>query len=364
MPVQRRQTRYQVGDYWLTKNKRYKYWRAAWYEGAANARQTRSASLGTPDFEEAKQALKAFVVERERPKNSPAEALETVTCMSIYWEDHAKHIASAGQIQASIGHLTETFAGLPISDLTPNRIRGFVQKRRDQGCSDATIRRNLSDLNAALNHARKQNYVMAVPFIQLPPRPPARDRILTMEEMAALFACCETPHVFTFLMVAANTLARPENILDLRSFQIHVGDRLIKLNPPGRAQTKKHRPIVPITNTLLPYVTDLKSEYVVSYKGKEVKSIKTAFRKLRVRAGLSEDVVAKTIRYTMAVELRKRAVPALEIAGMLGHKTLGESETYAAYAADYLGEAARAIDDYFDELWGRKDMSNVVRLRG
>ena len=38
-------------------------------------------------------------------------------------------------------------------------------------------------------------------------------------------------------------------------------------------------------------------------------SFKTAFRKMRARAGLGMDVVPKTIRHTMATELRAAAVP-------------------------------------------------------
>jgi hypothetical protein len=48
----------------------------------------------------------------------------------------------------------------------------------------------------------------------------------------------------------------------------------------------------------------------------------------------------------MAVELRRRSVPAWEVAGFLGHTPPGlrTSEVYAKFAPDYLGQAASAID--------------------
>lgn len=52
----------------------------------------------------------------------------------------------------------------------------------------------------------------------------------------------------------------------------------------------------------------------------------------------------------MATELRKRAVPAWEVAGFLGHKSQGITERYAKYAPDYLGQAVPAIDQYLFEL--------------
>ena len=53
---------------------------------------------------------------------------------------------------------------------------------------------------------------------------------------------------------SSNTLARPEAILELKLFQVNLDDRLITLNPPGREQTKKRRPTLPITDTLFPWL--------------------------------------------------------------------------------------------------------------
>ena len=78
--------------------------------------------------------------------------------------------------------------------------------------------------------------------------------------------------------------------------------------------------------------------------------MKTGFRKLRARAGLSKDVVPYTIRHTMATELCKRGVAPWEVSGMLGHKSGGTTERYAKYDPDYLSKAARVIDGYFQEL--------------
>ena len=56
------------------------------------------------------------------------------------------------------------------------------------------------------------------------------------------------------------------------------------------------------------------------------------------RAGLSPDVSPYTLRHTMATELRKRGVPAWEVAGLLGHKagSYRTTEIYAKFGPDYL----------------------------
>jgi integrase len=60
--------------------------------------------------------------------------------------------------------------------------------------------------------------------------------------------------MLTFLLIGAHTLARPAAILDLRPSQFDDAHRLLDLNPPGRTQNKKFRPIVPVTPTLLPWL--------------------------------------------------------------------------------------------------------------
>ena len=97
-------------------------------------------------------------------------------------------------------------------------------------------------------------------------------------------------------MIAFNTLARPEAILELRRFQVDIANRLIRFNPPGRKQTKKIRPTLPVTSTLLPWLEQAGDcEYFVNWQGRPLQSMKTSFRKLRKDAGLGDEVVPYTI---------------------------------------------------------------------
>ncbi|MFB2550173.1 site-specific integrase [Ensifer soli] len=158
------------------------------------------------------------------------------------------------------------------------------------------------------------------------------------------------PHVFTFSMIMLNTLSRPEAVLELTPAQINIEDRLVRLNPKGRKQTKKYRPTVPLTDTLLPFVRAMNVPAFVMWNGRPVKSVKKTFEKAVERAGLSSEITPYSLRHTMAKELRKRAVPAWEVKGMLGHKIPGVTEDYAEYDPDYLSKGRQAIDAYFKEL--------------
>jgi hypothetical protein len=73
-----------------------------------------------------------------------------------------------------------------------------------------------------------------------------------------------------------NTLARPSAILDLGSSQFDEAHGLLDLNPPGRTQNKKFRPILPVTPTLMPWLrreAGPTGRYV-SYRKRPVHSIR------------------------------------------------------------------------------------------
>ena len=325
-------------------------WHVTWYD--KTNRQTRRASLGTADFEEAKIKLGLWVTEKrtardERPSDVPLEDV-----LIRYYQQHARHLPSAEQSRYALAKWSDFFACAMVSEVTLQAQEQFVRWLRNQKCSDGYIQRILTAGKAALNRAYRNQEILSVPYVMTVPTSRQRERRLRLDEVAALFNAIDRDHLFFYCMIAFNTLSRPDAILSLQRSQIEFEDRLIALNPPGRKQTKKYRPVVPITNTLLPWLKNSAHEQFVHWKGKPIASIKTGFRRLRERANLSADVIPYTIRHTMATELRKRGVPPWEVAGMLGHKTGGykTTEIYAKYDPDYLSKAIEAIDDYFDDL--------------
>ena len=187
-----------------------------------------------------------------------------------------------------------------------------------------------------------------------------RFRVLSPEEIARMLSAAATvPHLMRFCMIALNTLARPDAIFDLRPSQVDLTDRIMHLNPSGRIQTKKYRPVVPISDTLLPWLKDCEGPTYVSYFGKPIRSIKKSFAEAAKLAGV-DNVTPYCLRTTMATELRRRNVSEWELMGIMGHKskTARTTERYAFYSPDYLSAAIKAIDAYFLDL--KNEFSNLV----
>jgi integrase len=365
MPRKQDERPFQLGEYYLSRRPNSDQWCRSWFDPAT--RQTRRASLGTSDLQAAQLKLAQWVVENQELRHGHPQQVPLATVLVRYYREHASKIPSAVQARIALAKWSDFFGEAVVSDLTPRRQEAFITSLREGGASDGYVSRVLSVGRAALNRAWKRQEITSAPFIMDVEKGAPRERRLSLEENAALLdAAATVPHLLTFSMIALNTMARPKAILDLSPFQVDLIHRLIDFNPAGRRQTKKYRPVVPITRALLPFVAGMHADRIVNWHGKPIDSVKKGFQTIVKRAGLSPDVTPYTLRHTMATELRKRGVPAWEVAGFLGHKagSYRTTEIYAKFDPSYLGEAARAIDDYFDELRsvrGRSPLSTVLR---
>lgn len=341
-----------IGDYWLSKRPGSEQWCRTWYD--TTTRQTRRASLGTSDLQEGKLKLWEWFaangrVSQQAPQESPLELV-----LVRYWEHHARSLPSAETAKIALSYWSDFFPGATVAEVTPGRQREFMEWLRTSGKhprSDGYIKRVMTVGKSALNRAHREGEITSVPYILPGEDAPARDLVLTLEDSGALWLATELAHERMMLALLYGTLARPEAALALRRESVDFARRLIAQNPPGRKQTKKYRPTVPICDFLLPWLEAAPVGPLVVWRGKPIASFKTAWRALRRRAHLPEAVVPKTIRHTMATELRAAGVPEAEIQGFMGHKAYsGKTEVYAKYRPDYCGQAVIAIDRYMSRL--------------
>ena len=363
----------QIGNYWLSKKpgreRAPDAWCRTWYD--QRTRQTCRISLGTADFQEASLALANWVIANDRGDNDtrPDQVLiENV--LLTYWLEHAQKLPSASTAWNGLAYWQEFWHRLPVSAITPKEQRRFRKWLADKNIGDGGIDRILSDGRAALNRAVKWQELREAPHIfgiQTAEDKRSREpkgRPIVPKEMALLFDAANSRHMLTYLVIATNTLARPGAVLDLRGAQFDELHRRIDLNPPGRKQNKKFRPVLAVTPTLLPWlqiVTDPIQRYV-TYGRAPIKSIKHAWELLVKEAGLDDRVQPYSIRHGMAREMRKRKVPKEQISIFLGHLPKDSDATtsiYAPYEPDYCSEAIAAIEDVMVEVRKHLKRANI-----
>jgi integrase len=122
---------------------------------------------------------------------------------------------------------------------------------------------------------------------------------------------------------------RPEAVRELRPFQINVREQEVQLNAPGRRQTKKYRPTLPMPDVVWPSLLSWRDAATIVHKnGKPVISFGKKWREVRELAGLPTEFTAKSLRHMLATELRARKVPKEEREMWQGHRRLSTNDRY------------------------------------
>lgn len=142
-------------------------------------------------------------------------------------------------------------------------------------------------------------------------------------------------------------MARPTAILELTWDRVDFERGTVDLNPAGRRQTRKRRPVVPLNDIALSALREAysarQSEYVIERGAGPVKSVKKAFQAASERSGIH--VTPYTLRHTGAVwAAESGAVTMDELAQFLGHDdATTTSKHYARFSPDYLRKVADSV---------------------
>ncbi|PAX06450.1 hypothetical protein [Sphingomonas lenta] len=406
---------YQRGGFWLDLvrgaggeplNDNWYIW---WYD-SERGRQRRKTT-GTNNVRLACDKLDEHYLATFRPTAADQAVYDVSTALTDYFVEHGQKQISAEAIKARLklmsrfidheaqaGRLATPFLPDHIDDYWLSRFREWalaepiVSRRKDAsgqwvaGSSRprtaSSTEESIIQLKAALNHAFRRRRIRYVPPLKHKTRAavtPVRTYRLSMTALGEMIDFTvrgsgnyaghadRLLSLRRYLIAAICTLARPDAIFDMSVLkergQWLRADHRFSLNPEGRAQTKKHRPIVPV-NDLLHVWLDATDEWfvcrerLVFEKGQEierveqigVRSVKSGWDTMRTELRIPAGWGPKLIRHSMASELRRRRADPWELAGQLGHRVLKTSEIYAIYDPDYLSTVQAAIDDVLADL--------------
>lgn len=317
--------------------------------------------------------------------------------IALYWREHGQNAHRPGTIAGSLRAFTgflmqdEVGATAKISDLSPVVFTRFRKWRMaphsftvkwagkdvrldSKGVKGESVQRNLDDIRAALNHAAANGripYAPKVPSVPTEQRSPARDVRVTLRELGSMIGFASVPLELAnskmveadkgyrrWLLLMIATGCRPEAGLafDPRD---QWKDELIDLHPAKAPRTRKRNPVVPAIDPFKPMLEEWRGDNSPS-----VASRKTAWRTMRRALALPGNVIPKTIRHTIATEMRSRGVPAEQISGLLGHIAMGRiTEVYAKYDPVYLREAKAVLTTIFEEVLRHSESWAADHLR-
>jgi len=290
--------------------------------------------------------------------------------MQAYTEARLPHIENR---KAAV--LTARIITRMVGNLEPRMLARstYCARRAPDAVSAGSIRREVDVLRAALNWALREKWIKDAPYVEMPPKPPPRDRWLTREEVDRLIRAAFSPHVKLFIILAYHTAARSGAILDLTWGRVDFDRRLIDYRRPGRRETKKRRATVPINTAALAELQSAyqlrTSDYVIEFdaarrrpgqpRGK-IDNISKGFKRTCADAGIA-DCTPHVLRHTAASHMIMAGVPLAQVARMLGDTEEMVERVYGKWAPDYLRDASDALVSrpLADQNAGRHETESV-----
>lgn len=377
---------YTVGEFWLAQRAESPFLQIRWYD--ERTKTTRGKSTRRRTVEEAIPVILAHEEAARSKRLQPADQVLAATTFLDFWKERGRTRKNAATIASSLriflGFLEQdrVTIGATVAEMTPDVFKRFIHWRQQQhdysvewmgetfahsskGVSGEAIQRNLDDVRAALNHAEAFGRIPHAPKVRSVDselRSPPRDVTLSMAQLGAIvgYAAYELPALRWVLGMLA-TGSRPDAVLAWNVGQQWRHRRLIfDTHPTGWAYTKKRNATVPVIPEFRPWL-----EAWADAPHRPVKSRKTWWRTMRDALGLDEDIVPKTIRHTVATELRARGVPESDVEGLLGHRMSNRTTAvYAKYDPTRLRAAKQELSSIWQEVCASANewFTNQIRI--
>jgi integrase len=220
----------------------------------------------------------------------------------------------------------------------------YHRHRRNQGVTDATVRRELTFMSAVLNHEHKYERLPNATKIPMPPAGPPRRRFLTIEEKERVLRQPMPTRIRLFFRLAFATAARAKAIEELTWDRVDFVNGMIDYNVPGARVTNKRRAVLPMSTQLQRVLEgsrerlgrDPSDPFVIGRGASTYQACKKVMR----AAGIDERGVARHVcRKTFASHAIQRGVSLAKVAGVLADKQTTVEKSYAFILPEHLRDA-------------------------
>lgn len=240
-------------------------------------------------------------------------------------------------------HLLPSLGTVPVNELTKDYILGVVMKKWGDR-SPTTRNRYLSYLKIMFNWGVENDYNKINPLAKwkkTKERP--RQSTLTREELGKIRAVAE-PHIQFAIDLAYNFGVRtgPSELLSLRWRDVDWENQVIRV---FATKTNKWR-MIPFTPAFLARLREAqksaKTEFLVEYKGKPIKSLKNGFRGACERAGIDSTVISYDVRHLFCSTLLYQGSDPVAVSQLMGHAST--RMTLDQYGHALAGSKRRAVE--------------------
>lgn len=277
-------------------------------------------------------------------------------------EDYLPHAKDIKRLEYWQG----AFGNMRLADITPDRINKQIQKLSSEDTSrhktpatgdpildaqrekvkrcGATINRFLAALSSCLSYGVKLDWIERNPCerINKPKENAGRVRYLSEEEIPLLLAACRKhENLYLAVILSLTTGARQEEIMSLHWNQIDFKRKVITLVKTKNGE-KRTIPLVGEAFELLQTYSKVRSlsddrlfPPTRLAKKSEYIELRQPWEKAREEAGIN-DFKWHDLRHTSASYLVMNGISLIEVAKILGHKTLAMVMRYAHLSPEHV----------------------------
>lgn len=276
------------------------------------------------------------------PKNKKSYAKQKAQL--LWWKSHLGSYFLCHITPSMIATLREKL----MSEMTPRK------KLR----TASTTNRYLAALSSAFNVCVKEwNWMKENPVQKIirPKENKPRERYLEKEEISRLLEVCRksrSQHLYPITLFALTTGARKGEICNLMWVDVDFFRSTATFRDTKNGESRT----VYLSQHIMECLREERSkrtvlsEYVFpSYDGKKPADIRTAWEAAVAQAGLKGNVVFHSLRHTVGSHLGMSGISTLEIAAILGHKSLSMVKRYSHLSTS---STAKALERLNDEILG------------
>ncbi len=281
---------------------------------------------------EAKKAAQAYDLEikankkRNRPVREP-EKIDITNLAALYLEAKGSslHPHTLESIRFLINKIIyPTLGGRDINTLSKRDLLPVVKLLEKRGISPATFNRYIAYLQAILNWGVQNDIIPANPFkgFKRKKEDPYKVPIITPDELEKLLGVAPE-HLRWALLVAFYTGCRPgqTELFRLRWDDVNWQEKTITIYG---SKTKKIRKVYlndAFFNMLVDKYKKRDCDYIISYRGRPVKSLRKAWKKAKQAAGITRRLRLYDIRHAFATYMLAAGADLKAVSEMMGHNS-------------------------------------------
>ena len=305
-------------------------------------------STRTADSRKAACLLRQRLTEAE---SNPADGLRIEQLADDLFRDYQiNELRSLDDVEARWRlHLKPFLGSVPATELDSQLLARYIDRRREENATNATINRELACLKRMLRLACQASppRVPSVPHFPHLKENNVRQGFVTPEQFARLVAHCPDLWLRAMLETAYSYGWRVSELLSLRVSQVDLVARTIRLDP-GTTKNQEGREVTIESGALLQLLRHCvegkrPEDYVFTRGDKPIRDFRKSWENLCTAAGVPA-LLFHDLRRSAARNLRAAGVPEEIIMRIAGWKTSGVFKRYAIVTQADVRAALRQLE--------------------